>query len=397
MAGRVAATQLHDKTIHVAKPTPIPKPENDRTRFIPKRNRTSHQTILDSGKLQEASFPALGPTCQGHPEISLFKHGSKDYTDDMVQRPHHRRSSFLTTLPPVVLAAVCAVCAVEGLFAAGPAPTQDEARKIASAAPAKAAAVPKKPRKLLVFTLCRGYYHMSIPYGAEALRVMGQRTGAYEATITDDIAFFEAEKLKTFDGVCLMSALGEFFLPEGFDKLSPEKQAEARATDARLKAGFLDYLRGGGGLVGIHGSSHALPETPEFSTALGALFDSHPWGSTERIAIRLEEPDHPLLRVFEGHGFDVIDEGYQFKGPYSRKLDRVLYSMDKERMSMDKQNLRPDRDFGLCWVKRYGQGRVFYTALGHNNEEFWDPRLLRHILDGVQFSLGDLDVPSDPR
>jgi hypothetical protein len=28
--------------------------------------------------------------------------------------------------------------------------------------------------------------------------------------------------------------------------------------------------------------------------------------------------------------------------------------------------------------------------LGHNPEEFWNPQLLRHYLDGIQFALGDL-------
>jgi type 1 glutamine amidotransferase len=65
-------------------------------------------------------------------------------------------------------------------------------------------------------------------------------------------------------------------------------------------------------------------------------------------------------------------------------------------MDTNKPNLRVDRDMGLCWVKRYGEGRIFYSALGHNNEEFWNPTLLRHFLDGIQFSLGDLPGDTTP-
>ena len=70
-------------------------------------------------------------------------------------------------------------------------------------------------------------------------------------------------------------------------------------------------------------------------------------------------------------------------------------SLDTTRMEMNKQNLRPDRDFGIAWIKRYGQGRVFYNALGHNPEEFWNPALLRHLLDGIKFTLGDLEAPTE--
>jgi type 1 glutamine amidotransferase len=297
-----------------------------------------------------------------------------------------------------VLAALAALASSARLDAAeATGPTAEELRKIASAVPAKANATPAKPRRLLVFTLCRGYVHASIPYGARAVELMGERTGAFKATISDDIAWFEPEKLKQFDGICLVSALGELFLPADFDKLSADKQAEARQTDTRLKRVLLEYLRSGGGLAGIHGASYAFYQWPEFGEALGGLFDSHPWNATEKIAIKIDEPSHPVVAVFQGVGFEIIDEGYQFKDPYSRSRSRVLYSLDPSRTDMNKQGLRADRDFGLCWVRRFGQGRVFYTALGHNSEEFWNPLLLRHILDGIQFSLGDLAAPAEPR
>lgn len=277
-----------------------------------------------------------------------------------------------------------------------PQPTEDQARKIAAAAPKVAAVAPKQPRNLLVFTLCKGYYHTSIPHGALAVRLMGEKTGAFTATISDDIALFEPAKLKEFDGICFVSALGELFLPENLDQLPPEKQAELKRNDERLKRNLLEWLKSGKGLVGIHGASWLFYKWPEFSEALGGLFESHPWNAYEKIAVKLDEPDHPLVRVFEGRGFEIIDEGYQFKDPYSRRKNRVLYSMDLSRMETNKPNLRPDRDMGLCWVKRFGEGRVFYTALGHNEEEFWNPALLKHLLDGIQFSLGDLPAPSEP-
>ncbi|MBI2929486.1 MAG: ThuA domain-containing protein [Verrucomicrobia bacterium] len=278
-----------------------------------------------------------------------------------------------------------------------PMPTDEELRKIASAVPAKAAVAPKQPRKLLVFTLCKGYYHTSIPHGAKAVALMGEKTGAFKATISDDIVFFEPENLREFDGICLVSALGEFFWPDNLDKLPPTEQEAAKKNDARLKKNLEDYIRSGKGLAGIHGGCWAFNQTPAFADMLGATFVNHPWNSTESIAVKIDEPSHPVVTAFRGAGFEVIDEGYQFKEPYSRAKLRVLLSLDTARMDMNKPNLRADGDFGLCWVKRFGQGRVFYTALGHNSEEFWNPQLLRHFLDGIQFALGDLPADTEPR
>jgi type 1 glutamine amidotransferase len=310
-----------------------------------------------------------------------------------------------TPIPPRHLVcgrlAVVTVLAAVGLFprssAAAPTPpTDEEVRKITHAVPDHASVKPAQPRGLLVFTRCRGYVHASIPYGAKAIELMGERTGAFKATVSDDIAFFEPEKLREFDGVCLMSALGEFFLPDDFDKLTPDLQAAAREKDSRLKANFYAWLRSGKALSAIHGGCYSFHDTPAFAELFGAAFDRHPWNAYEKIAIKLDDPQHPVLAAFGGCGLEIIDEGYQFKDPYSRQRVRVLYSLDPARIDLNKPDLRSDRDFGLCWVKRHGQGRIFYSALGHNSEEFWHPTLLRHFLDGIQFSLGDLPGDSAP-
>jgi type 1 glutamine amidotransferase len=294
----------------------------------------------------------------------------------------------------LVLVALLATASLQA--ADRPGVGEEEARKIASAVPSTASARPAKARALLVFTLANGYYHRSIPHGAKAVELMGLRTGAFKATVSDDPAMFEPDALRQFDGICLVSALGEFFLPQNLETLPSAEQARIRQHDAQLKANLAEYIRSGKGLASIHGASYAFFQWPEFGNILGACFDTHPWNAHERIAVKLDEPTHPLAAAFGGKGFEIIDEGYQFKSPYARANLRILLSMDTARMDMNKQNLRPDHDFGLSWVKRYGQGRIFYCALGHNPEEFWNPALLRHFLDGIQFALGDLAAETEP-
>ena len=83
--------------------------------------------------------------------------------------------------------------------------------------------------------------------------------------------------------------------------------------------------------------------------------------------------------------------------PYSRNLCRVLVSIDTERTDMTKKAIvRTDGDFAMTYIKPYGKGRVYYNAWGHMHELFWNPMVLAHWLDGIQYALGDLDADATP-
>ena len=51
---------------------------------------------------------------------------------------------------------------------------------------------------------------------------------------------------------------------------------------------------------------------------------------------------------------------------------------------------RTDGDYGLSWVKREGNGRVFYEAHGHSERIYAMKPMLEHILAGIQYTVGDL-------
>ncbi len=269
--------------------------------------------------------------------------------------------------------------------------------QIGAALPDKPAVPPKQPRKLLVFNRCRGFVHSAIPTGAKALELMGHKTGAYVATVTDDPAMFEPETLAQFDAVCMNNSTGPVFMPENFDQLTPEEQKAASERDARLKKSLLDFVSGGKGLVGVHAATDCLYEFPEYGEMIGGYFDGHPWGAGETEGIRIDDPAHPLNAPFLGKGFMVQDEIYQFKEPYSREKLRILLTLDPEKTDMTKEGMkRADGDYAVAWVRSYGGGRVFYCSLGHNDAIFCTPSILEHYLAGIQFAMGDLEADTTP-
>jgi len=262
--------------------------------------------------------------------------------------------------------------------------TSEEIQKIEDAAPQKATVKPAKPRKLLVFWRCEGFFHTAIPVGNKALEVMGKKTGAYDAVFTDDYSVFTKENLKQFDAVCLNNTTGLKFDP--------------KETPERCEA-LMDFVKSGKGIAGIHAATDNFNQWPDGQEMMGGKFTGHPWTAGGTWAVKIDEPDHPLMAAFKGQGFKINDEIYRTDPPlYSRDKQLVLMSLDmSDPTTRNVNGFKPtDEDTGTGWVKTVGKGRIFYCSLGHNDHLYWNPAILQHYLDGIQFAMGDYKVDTKP-
>jgi len=252
-----------------------------------------------------------------------------------------------------------------------------ETNSIASAIPTKALTKPLKSRHVLVYSRTEVYCHDAIAAGNYALWLMGQATGAYECEFIDEKSVFAREALARFDAIVFNNPC-----KVDFEEVSQQKA-------------ILDFVAQGKGFVGIHCAADCLHKGPQGSEMLGALFRNHPWQATGTWAIKVDEPNHRLVRAFQGQGFCVHDEIFQMGDyPYSREKLRVLLSLDMTKaINRDVEDaVHTDQDVAVSWIRSYEQGRVFYCSLGHNKDIFWQPRILDHYLAGIQFALGDLHV-----
>ena len=261
--------------------------------------------------------------------------------------------------------------------------SEEEAAKIEQAVPAAPAVQPQQPRKLLVLDLCGpgGFKHSSIPYWDKALQTMAAKTKAFEVTISSDMAVFSPETLKGYDAVCFNNTTKLVF------------------TDDQKKA-LMDFVTSGKGIVGIHAATDNFNGWDEAAHMIGGQFTGHPWTSDKTVAVKIDDPDHPLTKPFGGKGFRITDEIYVTHPPfYGRDTQRVLLSLDmSDPNTLNVKGVTPeDYDTGISWIKSYGQGRVFYGSLGHNHPVTWNPTILAHYLAGIQFALGDLKADATPR
>lgn len=278
-----------------------------------------------------------------------------------------------------------------------PQPTEADLARMKAALPSAQVQVAKK-RKVLVYHDTRGFYHTSIPFCTASLKLMGEATGAFEVTATDDASCFEPENLRQYDVIFLNSNTSRSpWGQKAFEKLpaGPERTA-LEAREARLRKAFLDFVRADGkGVVGIHAATDAMYDWPEYGEMMGGFFNAHPWSET--VGVELCDAGHPLMRGWNGVPFAVNDEIYQQKEPYSRDKQRVLMRLDTARTNMTKPSIRrTDGDFALAWIKPYGKGRVCYIAFGHRHELFWNRGMLTMMLDAIQYAAGDLKVDDRP-
>lgn len=160
--------------------------------------------------------------------------------------------------------------------------------------------------------------------------------------------------------------------------------------------GFLKWLKEGGAFVGVHSATDTFRGDiknegvivtygwPEFIDIIGGAFVTHgPGGRT--VTMKIEDPDHPAVKMLP-QGWQFADEFYHHNR-FSRDNVHVLMSVDKEKTNLAEQKMAPDGDYPMAWTNTYGQGRMFYTALGHFERVWDDPQFQQHLLGGLAWAL----------
>ena len=277
-----------------------------------------------------------------------------------------------------------------------------------AALPDKPYAKPKSLRRVLVLCRATTFVHNSIPLAAKMVEYLGDRTGAWMTTITYDAAMITPESLGQYDAVFLDSTTGEF-LDDPNDKTVTEMR----------KSALVDFVKSGKGLAGVHAASDAYHTTgrpaspggpptpltgtwPEFNQMIGGFFKFH-WSYPTLISVKIDDPDSPLTVMFPRGGYEIVDETYTFaQDSFSRKRVHVLTSVNYQKMSAEDKAKEPaatkrtDGDYALSYIQRFGKGRVFYEAHGHDEKVYFQRPFVAHMLAGIQYALGDLDADDSP-
>lgn len=316
------------------------------------------------------------------------------------------------------------------------------------AAPAIAAAAPKK---LLVVTVTTGFRHSSIETAEKVIKELGEKSGAWtvdyvhqpegqpknpgkppekkgnetdEAFNAKNEAYSKAlaeyneankvwnekikaymaanmalDKIKGYDGFVFANTTGDLLFPD--------------------RDGFVELIKSGKAMVAMHSGSDTYHPFRGYVDMLGGEFETHK--SQVEVQPILHDPAHPATKPIPS-GFKVFDEIYIIKSFEKSKvhalmgvdghpnLAQTIEAAGKEKSAEKKAELEKEvekqkekRYFPISWCKEFGQGRVFYSSLGHR-EDVWDPtwkegspdrknspeiaRIYQeHILGGIKWAL----------
>lgn len=269
-----------------------------------------------------------------------------------------------------------------------------------------------EPKKLLVVTTTTGFRHASIPTLEKMLSQLAKDSGEFtvdfvqqppghpatgfpaklkkDATDAEKTAFTNSEaawtaslavvlqklspeNLKHYDGVVFASTTGDLPIPD--------------------KQGFLDWIKAGHAFIGLHAASDTFHGWPEYIDMLGGEFMKH--GKQVGVECLNEDAANPADAHLGKSWTIQQEEIYQFKSYDPTKVHDLLI-MDKH------PETGAAGHFAVSWCKPYGDGKVFYTSLGHREDLIdSDPTMKdrkndaaiskayqQHVLGGIEWALG---------
>jgi uncharacterized protein len=244
---------------------------------------------------------------------------------------------------------------------------------------------PSAPRKkLLAIGEEKGYRHEAVSHALATIERLGRESGLWDTMIrTDTEALtktkleYNAKNLNDFDAV--------LFYTGGTLEM-----------DDRQKTDFQAFVHDDGkGFIGVHSAAITFTQWPEYGEMIGGYYDEHPWG-TFNAPLIVEAPDFPGMAQL-ARAFSIEDEIYQIKN-FSREDRRVLLRLDAGKLDLSNARVhRTDRDFAVAWAKMYGKGRVYYSTLGHVDENWDNPQFQEMFTGAVKWALHLVDANIAPQ
>lgn len=216
-----------------------------------------------------------------------------------------------------------------------------------------------KKKRILVFSKTAGFHHKSIPAGIAAIQKLGLEN-KIEVDTTIDAKKFNSKNLKQYAAVVFLNTTG--------DVLNDEEQTA-----------FEQYIKSGGGYVGVHAATDTEYGWPWYGKLAGAYFINHP---AQQEAILNVVNRNTIATKHLPEVWKRKDEWYNFKD-ISKDI-KVLITIDESSYNGGKNApVHP-----MAWYHDFDGGRSFYTELGHVDESYADPLFLQHLLGGIQYAIG---------
>lgn len=193
--------------------------------------------------------------------------------------------------------------------------------------------------------------------GAEVVRQFLSEDG-FDVTVRQGTAAFADDNLGAFDLIVPILTM-----------LSIEKQELANLIAA---------VRNGTGLGGFHGGmGDAFRNEPDYQFMCGGQWVAHP-GDIIDYHVDVTAPDDPIMAGISR--FPYRSEQYYMHVDPSNEVLATTTFTGEHAYWIDGVTMP------VVWKRRYGEGRVFYSALGHVASEFAVPEMKTILRRGLSWA-----------
>ncbi|HVA45561.1 MAG TPA: ThuA domain-containing protein [Pirellulales bacterium] len=254
----------------------------------------------------------------------------------------------------------------------------------------------EKKRKLLMFTKSAGFEHSSgkrqgdqLAHNERVVTELGKEHG-FEVVATKDGGVFDSD-LGDYDAF-LFYTTGDL-TKEGTDKTPPmSKEGKQRLLDAvHAGKGFLASHCGADTFhsPGVNKENQPPEKRDPYIAMLGGEFIRH--GGQQKGRLAVVDHKFPGLASFGDELVIPTEEWYSLKN-FADNL-HVLLVLDTQGMH-DKDYERPP--FPSTWARKHGEGRVFYTSMGHREDVWTNPDFQKVLLGGLAWAFGNVEADVTP-
>jgi uncharacterized protein len=225
--------------------------------------------------------------------------------------------------------------------------------------------------RLLLFEKMTGFRDTPSVEAANAMfRDIAKRNG-WALEVTEKGGSMHPSVLKQFDAVIWNNVSGDVL------------------TLTQRKA-FKNYIEGGGGFIGIHGSAgdpvYFWDWYPD--TLIGARFIGHPMDPQFQDAKVVVEANPAGLASSLAPGWAMNDEWYSFANSARLNGAQVVATLDEKSYNpggsrFGNEPLAMGADHPIAWTRCVGKGRSFYSAIGHRPETYSDANHQKLLTEAI--------------
>lgn len=216
--------------------------------------------------------------------------------------------------------------------------------------------------RILLFSETRGFRHDSIPAALLAFEELTNELGYETDLAADSEGVFTQENLSNYDAVAWVLTSGD-------------------VLDADEQSAFENFVRAGGGYVGIHAASDTEYDWPWYGDLVGAYFERHP--QIQSATMNVENGSH-ISTEHLGATWSRTDEWYDFRTNPRARVN-VLLTLEETTYSGGEMG----DDHPIAWFHEFDGGRAWYTGGGHTVTSYSEPDFRAHLIGGVRYVVGD--------